>query len=87
MCKFIHIRNKIDNKIQGKGGYTIAYESVPGGGFLYAMAKCHEKDNFNKHLGRVKAQGRLKSFHFARMSPVEISEKDFVFSMIRDFSQ
>lgn len=86
MCKYIHIRKITEGKIQGKGGATIAYEALPNGGFLYATALCHHKDNFNKHLGRVKAAGRLKSFHYATLSPEEQTEKDFIASMIKKYS-
>ena len=45
----------------GRGGLTVAYEQTDTDAIVYAYAKCHERDNFNKSQGRVKAAGRLCS--------------------------
>jgi RecA-family ATPase len=62
---YAHLREmNNDGTIAGNGGVTVAYEVHQLDGFskvLYAMAKCHAKDRYNKHLGRVKAEGRMKS--------------------------
>lgn len=64
MCQFAHIRNyNEDGSIACTGGMTIAFDDLGDGQFTYAIARCHVNDNFNKHLGRVKAAGRLKSRH------------------------
>lgn len=56
--KFYHIRNKAEPR----GGLTVAMELDANELVIgYAVAKCHERDNFVKRLGRVKAAGRLKS--------------------------
>jgi len=47
--------------ISGKGGATIAYEVQKDGSVIYAVARCHTNDNFNKAQGRVKSAGRLCS--------------------------
>jgi len=72
--KYIHCRNlNKDGSIKPHGGLTIAYGlndkfKVIG----YAAAKCHEKDLYNKHLGRVKSAGRLLSAEFFQ----EVHEMD-----------
>ena len=48
-------------EVSGKGGITIAYEEQDNGYTKYAVAKCHEHDNFKKEQGRVKSAGRLQS--------------------------
>jgi hypothetical protein len=62
MCKFIHIRTNRNNV---KGGKTVAYEEADGV-VVYAVAKCHERDNFCRRTGRVKAEGRLKSARYVK---------------------
>lgn len=65
--KFVHLRNHFfceesDNpKPDTCGGVTIAYQRVDAQTIKFAMAKCHENDGFNKHVGRVKSAGRLNS--------------------------
>lgn len=62
---FAHIRRyNPDNTIAGNGGVTVAY-TVEGNTVKYALAKCHEKDRYNKYTGRVKAAGRLNSTNYA----------------------
>ncbi len=62
MCKFLHIRKyNEDGTIAGRGGVTVAYNQLGTDSFVYAVAQCHSNDNFNKHTGRAKAAGRLKS--------------------------
>ena len=77
--KFIHCRNKEKNgTIQPTGGLTIAYNvnsdyKVVG----WAAAKCHTKDLYNKHVGRMKASGRLLSVKYYQEAP-EIDEATFI---------
>lgn len=59
--KFIHIRNKVGDKILNNGGTTIAYQGLDPDTVRYAVAHCSPRDNFSKRLGRIKAQGRLDS--------------------------
>jgi len=62
---FAHIRRyNPDNTVAGNGGVTVAYQ-VNGDTVLYALAKCHEKDRYNKYTGRVKAAGRLNSENYS----------------------
>lgn len=62
---FTHLRHIDTNgTVCGSGGMTLAYQIHELDGYtriLYAAAKCHEKDRYNKQLGRTKAAGRLKS--------------------------
>lgn len=63
MPKFAHIRlRNSDGSIACKGGITIAFEDLGDPDFFsYALAFCHEQDNYNKKIGRAKAAGRLLS--------------------------
>ena len=77
--KFIHCRhtNK-DGSVNPHGGMTIAYVinntfKVVG----WAAAKCNLKDNYNKHVGRMKAAGRMLSNKYYQECP-EIEEKTFI---------
>lgn len=77
--KFIHCRNTNKNgTIQPTGGLTIFYNlnsdcKVVGG----AAAKCHEKDLYNKQVGRMKSSGRLLSEHYYQEAS-EIDEVTFI---------
>lgn len=65
MPKFAHIRYKEkDGTIACRGGITVAYEQIEDSTFKYAVAICHEHDNYNKRIGRAKAAGRLNSKHY-----------------------
>jgi hypothetical protein len=58
---FAHFRRvNPDDTINCRGGMTVAFIEEDGY-FKYAMAHCHEKDNYNKSQGRAKASGRLNS--------------------------
>lgn len=79
MPKFVHIRNYMeDGSVSSKGGYTIAYDPLTNDSFAFAVAKCHEKDNFNKKTGRNKAAGRLKSKNLWDVHVGCTSEQQFV---------
>lgn len=68
--KFKHFRYLTDDEGQTfdtKGGTTVAFvDETPEKGdgqphtFRYAVAHCHEKDNFNRRIGRLISSGRLK---------------------------
>lgn len=77
--KYIHCRNhNNDGSINPNGGLTIAY--VINSDFKvvgFAAAKCHNKDNYNKQIGRMKASGRLLSAQFYTEMP-EIDEQTFI---------
>lgn len=76
--KFVHIRypdtvkhgfhagETIEGTIAPRGGITIAIDDK-GDHWLAAQAMCHPRDNYVKKLGRVKAEGRLKSRDGATM--------------------
>lgn len=60
--KLRHIRVIDGNIISGRGGATVsAIVKEDGTVVKWAVAYCHPKDNFNRHLGRVKATGRMNS--------------------------
>ena len=77
--KFVHCRNKKnDGSVMPNGGLTIAY--VLNGAFKvvgFAAARCNPKDHYNKHIGRMKAAGRLLSSEYYTDVP-EIEEKTFI---------
>ncbi len=77
--KYVHCRNKAkDGSVTPHGGLTIAY--VLNDAFKvvgFASAKCHTKDNYNKHVGRMKAAGRLLSATYYVDVP-ETDEKTFI---------
>lgn len=78
--KFIHIRrHETDGSISPLGGGTVAYEVDPGTGMVSRAASsfCNPRDNFSRHLGRVKAQGRLNSKRWV-IELGNIHERDFV---------
>lgn len=78
--KFIHIRRHDTNgSISPLGGGTVAYEVDSDTGMVSRAASsfCNPRDNFSRHLGRVKAQGRLNSKHWV-MEMGNIHERDFV---------
>jgi hypothetical protein len=87
MCKFLHIRNhNEDGTISGRGGSTIAYNTLGAGIYVYAAAFCHNNDNFCKHTGRAKAAGRLKSKNQFFISEFFPTEKDFVQFLLSEYS-
>lgn len=68
--KFVHFRAFRDDAVLPNGGITVAYEvnisenEHTGDRFsdlVFAVARCHARDNYNKHLGRQKSKGRLMS--------------------------
>lgn len=77
--KFVHCRNiNQDGSVKPHGGMTIAYainESFKVVG--WAAAKCNIKDMYNKHVGRMKAAGRMLSNEYYQECP-EIDEKTFI---------
>lgn len=64
---FMHIRNTDQyGQVSNHGGITIAYREVSPTIIEFAVAKCSDKDNFNKAYGRAKAQGRMNSPAFRK---------------------
>lgn len=64
ITRFIHLRWLAGSDYAAKGGITIAYDAIDLNDervVLYAVAKCHDKDNYVKRVGRDKAAGRLKA--------------------------
>jgi hypothetical protein len=55
--KFMHFRYHWDKELEAKGGVTVAYE-VKDNVISMSMAKCHERDNFCRKIGRDIAMGR-----------------------------
>ena len=66
MTMFHHkrIRDAAGHKLN-RGGMTVAFKYF-GDDIEYAIAQCHEEDNFSRELGRVKAAGRLHSHRYRR---------------------
>ncbi len=67
---FIHIRNTqavehldgFDYEVSPLGGTTIAVVYSPElEAHIYAVAKCSNKENYNKKVGRAIATGRLRT--------------------------
>jgi hypothetical protein len=61
--RFLHYRN-IDSQgnVDSRSGATVAYiPPTEGKPIVWAGSFCHPNDNYNKHMGRIKAAGRLKS--------------------------
>lgn len=57
---FIHHRTRdVNNNVHNHGGHTVAFRTIGGNIVEYAVARCHENENFNKRLGRTIASGRL----------------------------
>lgn len=86
MIKYIHNRkHNSDGTIAPNGGLTIAYVldknfQVCG----WAAARCHDKDHYNKHIGRAKATGRLQSGRwFQECEPMD--EKEFIEKSIKGY--
>jgi hypothetical protein len=79
---FMHYR-KFDRRgqIMAKGGLTLAIQQ-DGQQLTIAMAECGRKDNFNRSLGRIIAEGRLKARsakHLVQLElPAETMAKSFI---------
>lgn len=64
---FVHIRRYAKNKfgftdVAHTGGWTIAARMVisePVDKIVYTVARCSDKDHFNRKIGRKIAEGRL----------------------------
>lgn len=88
MPKFAHIRFKNpDGTVTCKGGITIAFDVVDSitdpHQYKYAMAFCHEQDNYNKKIGRAKAAGRLISARY-RQSTFADSTSDLISQILEN---
>lgn len=60
--RYVHFRffNPFTGDVEGRGGVTYAYRNNPfGEGVQYAFARCSEKDNYSKEMGRAIASERL----------------------------
>jgi hypothetical protein len=66
--RYLHFRRPTKNgSIEATGGYTVAYHIVSDNTIEYASAQCAKTDIYSKHLGRVKAAGRLNSDDHVRV--------------------
>lgn len=79
---YIHRRKSLffrfgDPIVATHGGATVAYQEVKPGLIEYSVARCSDRDNFNKKLGRDIATGRLAA------GKVEIA-KDLSLKEFRD---
>ncbi len=59
--KFIHHQKLIDSPMGNKKfrGFTAAYQVVDGK-LMVGLSICNEDDTFNKKMGRVISEGRMK---------------------------
>ncbi len=78
--KFIHLRaievGTGGLRVSCRGGLTVAFTPEPEGGYRIATAQCHERDNFNRKTGRIKAAGRLNSAKQSKV--INVDERDLV---------
>lgn len=86
--KYIHNRKiQADGTVAPNGGLTVAY--VLDGNFKvvgWAAARCHEKDHYNKKIGRAKASGRLLSNSwFQECDPM--NEKEFIQRSVEGYKE
>lgn len=58
--KFLHFRKFNGFNPESNGGATVAYYEKDGT-IYWAEARCSDKDNFSKTVGRIKSFGRLHS--------------------------
>ncbi len=62
--KYAHFRRKNkDGLVLARGGATLAYSLVSPNTYAYAVARCHENDNYCRATGRMKAEYMLRSPH------------------------
>lgn len=83
--KYLHFRRIERGVVQARGGATVAYRTYGGSNVVeFAIAHCHEKDNFVKQQGRAKAGGRIRSerHRFAFFG----SEKAFVSAVANNYA-
>lgn len=77
---YLHLRNK---QIP-TGGITVAMRVNDSDQVeAFAMAKCHERDNYNRRIGRAKSGGRLNSSK-QRFDCVPPKTKDEVVEMVTE---
>jgi len=91
---FFHMREHYpdgDNlKLSNMGGVTVAFKYYPetnnNNAFIsWAASFCSPIDNFNKRLGRVKAEGRLQSpKHMHHFSIPEDATVEYVMNEIKE---
>lgn len=71
----------VQDVVSSRGGITIAYELVTEENgestYAFALARCHEKDNYDRRAGRAKSGGRLNSPRYRRTVTVGSAE-DFL---------
>lgn len=64
---FMHYRSYDDTQaLKPCGGVTVAIRPRQDGSIVLAMAKCNDKDVFNKKMGRSIASGRLLAYESGR---------------------
>ncbi|WEU67356.1 hypothetical protein [Xanthomonas phage JGB6] len=83
--KFLHLRLFHEGQVLSRGGRTIAYVENTDGTLTFATAACHPRDNYSKRLGRIKAQGLLKSS--SRAQTVTMSGREFQDRIDADLSK
>ena len=66
--RYLHIRRtttyfvgeqKVHEELKLHGGFTVCFVDNLDGTLTYAVAKCHNQDNYNRKLGRESARNRL----------------------------
>lgn len=68
--KYFHFRPRNGLNQVLPGGFTVAYRFNDAyGHYEYAMSRCSPEDNFCRKIGRVKAEGRLRSPRYLKHAP------------------
>lgn len=57
---FLHFRVVNDSGIAARGGVTVCFEENADGDIEFGLAVCSIRDNYDKRMGRVKAEARLR---------------------------
>jgi hypothetical protein len=74
--QFFHIRHYDNqNQLLAQGGYCFALVENSIGGWTWGVSKCHEKDTYDKRMGRIRAAGRAVSNKFFFKSPEMIGDE------------
>jgi hypothetical protein len=73
--RFIHLRKyaqkfRLCDEILPKGGTTIGYV-IDGENVKYSISRCNDKDHFNKRIGRLICEGRMKKHCYFMMPLVK----------------
>lgn len=77
LVRFSHYRSITNGAVNSRSGATIAYVQNKDGTYTWAGAFCHPRDNYSKHMGRVKAAGHLRSKKYATTTVTAMTPEEF----------